>query len=148
MEVPLRRVVARTLGGILAPERRVKGVSLSAALVRETSRSAKSVDELSHLPQPLEVEEVGGDDGRKTCPGVRGGVGRAERHGGMATVGQTDDDVGILAVADTDDGQLLSTEGVMRMRDRHESRRESGRRGSALGMCRSQGDVACRPAWG
>ena len=30
MEVPLRRVVARTLGGILAPERRIKGVNLSA----------------------------------------------------------------------------------------------------------------------
>ena len=79
---------------------------------------------------------MGGDHGRRTRRGVRGSIGNAERHGGMATVGQTDNDVGTLAVADTDDGQLLSGEWVMRMRDGHESRRELGRRGSALGMCR------------
>jgi hypothetical protein len=84
----------------------------------------------------VEVEEVGSNDGRSACRGVRGGVGRAERHGGMATVGQTDNDVRMLAVADTDDGQLLPAERVMGMRDGHESRRELGRRGSALGMCR------------
>jgi hypothetical protein len=39
-------------------------------------------------------------------------------------------------VADRDDGQLLSAERVMRMRDGHASRRGWGRQGSALGMCR------------
>jgi hypothetical protein len=38
-------------------------------------------------------------------------------------------------VADADDGQLLSAERVMGMRDDHESRRELGSRGSALGVC-------------
>lgn len=53
----------------------------------------------------------------------------------MTAIRQPDDDVGALATADADDGQLLSPEGMMGMRDRHESRRELGRRGSALGLC-------------
>ena len=65
---------------------------------------AEFVDELSQLTQTLEIEKVRSGDGRKGCPGIRGVVGRAERHGGMAAIGQTDDDIRTGAVADTDDG--------------------------------------------
>ncbi len=53
----------------------------------------------------------------------------------MTAIGQADNDIRAGAVADTNDGQLLSAERVMGMRDGHESRRELGSRGSALGMC-------------
>jgi hypothetical protein len=87
------------------------------------------------LTQTLEIEKVRSGDGRKGCQRVRGVVGRTERHGGMAAIGQTHDDVRALTVADRDDRQLLSAERVMRMRDRHASRRVLGREGSALAMC-------------
>jgi hypothetical protein len=96
---------------------------------------AAFVDELCQLTQPLEVKKVRSGAGRKGRQRVRSVVGRAERHSGMAAIGQTHNDIRPVAVADTDDGQLLSAERVMRMRDGHASRRELGREGSALGMC-------------
>src|SRR5262245_25568095 len=72
---------------------------------------------------------------RKGCREVPGIVGRAEGDGGMAAIRQTHDDVRALAVADADDGQLLSTERMMGMGDRHESQRALGGRGTELGMC-------------
>jgi len=74
-------------------------------------------------------------DGRRREYGVHSGVGGAEGHGRMAAIGQADNDIRAGAVADADDGQLLSAERVMGMRDDHESRRELGSRGSALGVC-------------
>jgi hypothetical protein len=103
--------------------------------VGKASLPAEFIDEPSQLTQPLEVEEMRSGGGRTRCRRVGGVVGRAERHGGMAAIGQPHDDVRALAVADTDDGQLLSAERVMGMRDGHASRRELGRGGSALGMC-------------
>jgi hypothetical protein len=94
--------------------------------------AAEFINELSQLTQPLEVEEMRSGDGRRGCQGIQSVVGRAERHGGMAAIGQTDDDVRARAVADTDDGQLLSAERMVGMRDGHESRSELGRGGSAL----------------
>ncbi len=93
------------------------------------------VDPLGHLPKALEVEEVRSIGGRRRKQGVRSGVSSAEGHGRMTAIGQADNDIRAGAVADADDGQLLSAERVMGMRDRHESRRELGRKGSALGMC-------------
>jgi hypothetical protein len=90
------------------------------------------VDELSQLPQPVEIEEVRSGAGRKGGQGVHGVVGRAERDGGMAAIGQTDNDIRTYAVADTNNRQLLSAKRMMGMRDGHESRSELGRRGSAL----------------
>ena len=101
----------------------------------QASLPAAFVDELRQLAQPLEIEEVRSSHGSKGCRGGRSVVGRAERHGGMAAIGQPDDDIRTLATADTDNGQLLSAERVMGMRDGHVSRRELGREGSALGMC-------------
>jgi hypothetical protein len=130
MEVPLGSGVARTVGGILAPEPRVEVAGPSAGWVRETSLLAQAVDELGHLTQALEIEQR--RRGRKGSRGVGGVVRRTERDSGMAAVGQTDDDVGVLAVADADDGQSLPTERMVGMRDGHESRRALGGRGSAL----------------
>jgi hypothetical protein len=97
---------------------------------------AEFVDALGQLTQPLEVEEMSSSDRRRGGHGVvPSEVGRAERDGSMAAIGQTDDNIRAGAVADTDHGQLLSAERMMGMRDRHESQREFGRRGSALGMC-------------
>jgi hypothetical protein len=63
---------------------------------------AEAVDELGHLPQTLEIEQMRGS--RKGSRGV-GGVGRgAEGDGSMAAIGQADDDVRTLAVPDADDG--------------------------------------------
>ena len=93
---------------------------------------AEVVDELCQLTQPLEIEEVRSGDGRKGCPRVGGVVGGAERHSGMAAIGQTHDDIRAVTVADTDDRQLLSAEGMMGMRDGHESQSKLGGRGSAL----------------
>jgi hypothetical protein len=97
---------------------------------------AAAVDELGHLAQSLEIEEMASVSWRKGCREVPGIVGRAEGDGGMAAIRQTHDDVRALAVADADDGQLLSTERMMGMGDRHESQRALGGRGNALGMCR------------
>jgi hypothetical protein len=97
---------------------------------------AEFVDALRQLPQSLESEEVGSGTGRKGCQRVGGVVGRAERHGGMAAIGQAHDDVRTLPAADTDDGQWLSAEGVMGMRDGYASPRGLGREGSAIGVCR------------
>ena len=99
--------------------------------------TAECVDELSHLTQALEIKEMRRERGKKGRRG-RGDrvVRRAEGDGGMAAIRQLDDDVGILAAADADDRQLLPPEGMVGMRDRHESQRELGGRGSALGMCR------------
>ena len=90
---------------------------------------AECVDEVGHLTQTLEIEQM-----RSRRKGSRGGgvVCGAEGDGSMAAIGQADDDVRALAVTDADDGELLSAEGMMGMRDRHESRRGLGRRGSAL----------------
>ena len=104
---------------------------------------AEFVDALRQLTQPLEVEEVR-SGGRIECQRVYGVVGGADRNGGMAAIGQTDDDIRPRAVADTDDGQLLSAEGMMRMRDRHASQRALGRRGSALAMCRRSQTASSR----
>ena len=96
-------------------------VGLSARRVGQTTLPAEVVHELSQLTQPLEIEEVRRSVGGTRCHRVRGVVGRAERHGGMATIGQADDDVRTLTVADTDDRQLLPAEGVMGMRDGYAS---------------------------
>ena len=92
----------------------------------QASLPTEFVDEQSQLTQTLEIEEVRSGDGSKGCQGVCGIVGGAERYGGMAAIGQTHDDVRSFTVADRDDGQLLSVERVMGMRDGHESRRELG----------------------
>jgi hypothetical protein len=130
MEVPLGNGVARTVGGILAPEPGAKFAGISAWRVRETSLLAEAVNELGHQTQALEVEQM--RSRRKGSREVGGVVRRAEGDGGMAAVRQTDDDVRTLTVADADDGQLLPAERMMRMRDGHASRRGLGRRGSAL----------------
>jgi hypothetical protein len=148
MEVPLENAGARAVGGILSPDQGTKGGRLSAGRIRQTSLPAEFVEELSQLTQALEVEEVRSSDSRRGRQRVADVVRRVQRHGGVAAIGQTDDDIRAAAVADTDHGQLLSVERMMRMRDRHKSRRGLGREGSALGLCRSQAGVACRPAWG
>jgi hypothetical protein len=145
MEVPLGSAGTRAAGGILAPEPRAKNPDVSAGRFGEASLPTEFLDELDHLPQPLEVEEVSRGDGRRGCQGVRGVVGRAESNGGVAAIGQTDNDIRAHAVADTDDGQLLSAERMMGMRDGHASRRELGRRGSALGLCPRSSTVPFRP---
>ena len=92
---------------------------MSARRVRETSLSAEAVDELGHLPQALKIEQM-----RSSKKGRRGGDGAvrgAEGDGSMAAIRQADDDVRALAVPDANNGQLLSAEGVMGMRDGHES---------------------------
>src|SRR5437870_5006525 len=76
-----------------------------AGQVGQPSLPAVFIDELSQLPQPLQVQEVRSGDGTLGCQRVGGVVGRAERHGGMAAIGQTHDDVRARAVADTDDRQ-------------------------------------------
>jgi class 3 adenylate cyclase len=62
---------------------------------------AEAVDELGHLTQALEIEQM-------ICSrkGSRGGgvVRGAEGDGSMAAIGQADDDVRALAVPDADDG--------------------------------------------
>jgi hypothetical protein len=103
---------------------------MSAGRVRPTSLLAEAVDELGHLPQALEIEQM--RSRRKGSRGVGSVVRGAEGDGGMAAIRQADDDVRALAVTDADDGQLLSAEGMMGMRDRHESRGELGGRGSTL----------------
>jgi hypothetical protein len=91
---------------------------------------AEAIDELGHLTQALEIEQMRRE--RKGSRGVGGVICRAEGDSGMAAVGQTDDDVGALAVADADDGESLSAERMVGMRNGHESRRVLGGRGSAL----------------
>jgi hypothetical protein len=71
--------------------------------VGQASLAAEFVDELSQLPQTLEVEEMRRSAVSKRCQRVRGVVGRAERDGGMVAIGQPHDDVRVLTVADTDD---------------------------------------------
>jgi uncharacterized protein (DUF111 family) len=95
---------------------------------------AEFVEALGHLTEPVEIEEVGSGAGSRDCPRVGRAV--AERHGGVAAIGQTHDDVRVLTVADADDGQALSAQRVMRVRDGHASRRELGRGGSVLVTCR------------
>ena len=94
--------------------------------------AAEGVDECGHLTQAGEIEEMSRVGRNRRVPGVVGGV---EGDSAMAAVRQTHDDVRTRAVADADDGQLLSAERVVRMRDGHASRRELGKRGSALGIC-------------
>ena len=101
------------------------------------------VDPLSQLTQTLEVEEVS-TGSRMSCQGLCGQVGRVEPQSGMTTIGQPDDDIRMCAAADRDDGQLLSAKRMMGMRDRHESRRDLERRGSALGMCRRSKTESCK----
>jgi hypothetical protein len=135
MEVPLKTDSPRAVGGILSPDQGTKRGGLSAERVCHTSLPVEFLDELSHLTQSLKVEKVCSGDGRRRGRRIGGVIGRAERHGGMAAIGQPHDDVRTLAAADTDDGQLLSTEGMMGMRDGYAFGRRWGRKGSALGMC-------------
>src|SRR5215469_14831615 len=96
----------------------------SAGRGRQTPLLAEAVDELGHLPQALEIEQM-----RSSREGSRGGDGAvrgAEGDGSMAAIGQAEDDVRVLAVTDADDGELLSAEGMMGMRDGHESRSKLG----------------------
>src|SRR5262249_5045034 len=101
------------------PSRGWRFTGLSAGGVRETSWLEEAVDELGHLTQALEIEQM--KRVRKGSRGAGGVVRRTERDSGMAAVGQTDDDGGGLAVADADDGQSLSAERMVGMRDGHES---------------------------
>jgi hypothetical protein len=74
---------------------------MSTGRVRQTSLLAETVDELGHLPQALEIEQM--RNRRKGSRGV-GGVGRgAEGDGSMAAIRQADDDVRILPVTNADD---------------------------------------------
>lgn len=82
------------------------------------------IKELSHLTQALEIEEM--RSGRKGCRGSHSTVRRAEGDSSMAAIGQANDDVRVFPVTDADDGQLLSPEWMMGVRDRHESRRGLG----------------------
>ena len=91
---------------------------------------AEAVDALSHLPQALKIEQM--RSSRKGSRGVGGVVRVAEGHGRMAAIRHADDNVRARAVPDADDGQLLSAEGMMGMRDGHESQSKLGGRGSAL----------------
>ena len=135
MEVPLDNGATKMVGGILPPtgERRT---GLSAGRVRETSLLAEALDELGHLTQAVEVQQVGGVVGERGSRGIpRGSVGRADRDGGMAAIRQPHDDVRLFAAPDADHRQWLPPERMLGMRDGHESRRVRGRRDSALGMC-------------
>ena len=87
------------------------------------SLPAECVDEVGHLTQTLEVEQM-----RSRRKGSRGGgvVGGAEGDGSMAAIRQGDDNIRVLAVTDVDDGQLLSAEWVMGMGNGHESQRNVG----------------------
>ena len=80
---------------------------------------AEVSDELSHLTQSLEVEEVRRRSEKKGRREIADMVGGVKGDGGMAAIGQAHDDVRSLAVADADDGQLLPTQRVMGMGDRH-----------------------------
>src|SRR5271166_2317916 len=138
IEVPLGSAVARATGGILAPGSGRRSITNSAGRIGELSLSAETIDELGHLTQAAEVEQMRSKNGSRRSRGVDRVVCRIDRNGTMAAIGQTDDDVGSLAVADANDRQLLSAERMMGMRDGHQSQREWGRRGSALGICRCQ----------
>src|SRR5262245_19269299 len=135
MEVPLKRAMARAVGGIVAPDRRRKTSDCLARGTRKTSLLAESVDELRHLTQAPEIKQMISASGRKRDSGIDIRIGRIEGDARMAVIGQLHDDVGLLAAPDADNGQSLSVERMVRMRDRHVSRRGLGRRGSALGMC-------------
>jgi hypothetical protein len=82
---------------------------------------AEGVNELGHLTQALEIEEMSSGSQRKGSRGGAGVISRAEGNGGMAAIRQTHDDVGALATADADDGQSLPAKRMLGMRDRHES---------------------------
>jgi hypothetical protein len=136
MEVPLDNDAMKMVGGILPPtgERRAAGTSVRR--VRESSLLAEALDELGHPTQSVEVEQVGGVIGERGSRGIpHRVVSRADSYGGMVTIRQPDDDVRVLTVPDADHRQLLPPEGMMGMRDGHQSQRGLGRRGSALGMC-------------
>src|SRR5262249_19424738 len=150
MEVPLEDDAMKMVGGILplTGERRAAGTSVGR--IREASLLAEALDELGHPTQAVEVKQVGGVAGERGSRGIpRRVVGGADSDGGMVAIRQPDDDVGMLTVPDADHQQLLPPEGMMGMRDRHESRRELGRRGSALGMCPRSAIAWCRglPCW-
>ncbi|SRR5260370_35869351 len=132
MEVPLEGDAARAVGGILAPDQAKLDRGLSGGRGRKAPLLTKAIDELNQLAQPVEVEQVGGAGGRKGGRGSLRIVRIAEGDGGVAAIGQPDDDVRAFATADADDGQLLSEEGMVRMRDGHASRRGLGQRRSAL----------------
>lgn len=136
MEVPLGSKVARTGLGILSPSRASGAGGISAGRVGKTSLSAEIVDEQGHLTKALKIEQMRSANGRRGRRGDDRIVRRVEGDGGMAAIGQTDDDVRALAAADADNGQLLSAERVMGMGNGHQSQRELGGRGSALGICR------------
>ena len=96
---------------------------------------AKAGEELGHAAQAVEVEQRNSGGRRERSRGVSRVVSRVEGDGSMAAIGQADDDSGVGTAAEAHDGQSLSAERVMGMGDGHPSRRNLGRRGSALGVC-------------
>jgi hypothetical protein len=86
MEVPLNRAMARTVGGILAPDQGRRAAGNSARAARETALLAEGVEELSHLPQALEIEKMASAGWRTRDGGTDAIIGGAEGNARMAAI--------------------------------------------------------------
>jgi hypothetical protein len=124
MEFPLEDGATKMVGDILSPTAERAAAGISAGRVREASLLTEALDELGHLTQSVEIQQMRGREGRKGR--IRRSVRGTEGDGGMVAIRQPNDDIRSLAATDADDGELLPAERMMGMRDRHESGRGLG----------------------
>ncbi len=134
MEVPLGNGTERRSGASYPrPERRNRAIS--RGLIPGLFLLATVREELSYSAQAVEVEKRGSGVGREERRRTSRIVGSVESNGSVAAVGQADDNSGLSTASDSHDGQSLPAERVMGMGDGDPSRRNLGKRGSALGVC-------------
>ena len=86
---------------------------------------ADVIDELDHLAETVEIQQVSGNGWGVKSRGCRV-VGPTHRNRGMETAGESDDEIGISASANANHLDLLTTERMIRMSDGHQSRRWLG----------------------
>ena len=82
----------------------------------KTSLRTQAIQQLDHLPEPVEFEEVGSSD-RQFSLGGRRVVGQTHGDSGMGAIRETHDEVRVSTAPDTNDRDLLPIERMMRMGD-------------------------------
>ncbi len=82
----------------------------------KASLHTQAIQQLDHLPEPVELEEVGSSNREFSIGGSRV-VGQTHGHSGVGTIRETHDEVWVGTTPNPDDGNLLAVERMMRMGD-------------------------------
>ena len=118
MRTPPNMITPAMVDASIIPRSRRLGSRVLGSWRRKASSCPQALQQVEHLAQTAEIEEVSSSGGRLRDR-WRSIVSEMHGDGGMGAIGQTDDDVRLHPLPDTNHDDLLAVQRVIRMRNRY-----------------------------